>query len=68
MAFRFISRAARLVGFVVSPLLTAPAAGGEFERGVLAATLRGEGPAALHVVDLARCDAAPGSGEPRPGR
>ena len=65
MAFRFISRAVRLLGFVVSPLLTAPAAAGELERGVLAATLRGDGPAALHVVALARCDHVPGSGEQR---
>jgi hypothetical protein len=65
MSLRVVSRAARVFGFVVSPLLTAPAAAGDLERGVLAATLRGEGPAALHVVDLAHRAAGTGHGERR---
>jgi hypothetical protein len=36
MTVRSVSRLVRLVGFVVSPLITAPAAGADLERGALA--------------------------------
>jgi hypothetical protein len=65
MTFKFVSLAARLLGFVVSPLLTAPAAAAELERGVLAATLATDGPAAVHVADLARCGAEAECGQHR---
>ncbi len=58
MALKFVTRAARLLGFLVSPLLTAPAAAGELERGAFVATLRGDGPGALPVVDCTRHGAA----------
>ena len=46
MTLKSVSRVARVVGFVVSPLLTAPAAGGDLERGALALFARSEIPVA----------------------
>ncbi len=51
MTVKFLSRTARLLGFIVSPLLTAPAAAGDFARG---AVLLRDAPAALHAAALAR--------------
>jgi hypothetical protein len=50
MTVKFVSHMARLFGFVVSPLLTAPAAAGDLAHGV---ALAPSATAALHVVDPA---------------
>ena len=62
MTVKFASRTARLLGFVVSPLLTAPAAAGDFARG---AALLSDAPAALHVAAVARDGADAGCGPQR---
>lgn len=64
MTVKFVSRTARLLGFIVSPLLTAPAAAGDFARD--AALLR-DSPAALHVAALARSGADAARGQRRRG-
>jgi hypothetical protein len=68
MSFRFVSHAARVLGFVVSPLLTAPAAAADLARGVRAVTPVEQDPAALHVVDRARREAPAGTGRRRTER
>jgi hypothetical protein len=65
MTFKSVSRVARLVGFVVSPLVTAPAAGTDLERGAFATAVRGEGPAALHARVPAACGKQPRGGQGR---
>jgi len=52
MTIKVLSRAARLLGFVVSPLLTAPAAAADVERGILAAASLHDRPAAWYRADL----------------
>jgi hypothetical protein len=50
MPVKFVSRTARLLGFLVSPLLTAPAAAADLERVLLAAALLRDGRAAVHAA------------------
>jgi len=57
--------AARLLAFLVSPLLTSPAAADPPVRSLPAASQRGGEPVALRAEDLARCGAA--RGHCRPG-
>jgi hypothetical protein len=52
MTFKVVSRLARLLGFVLSPLLTAPAAAGELTRELPPAAIRGEDRPAVHARDL----------------
>ncbi len=49
MTLKSLSRVARLVGVVVSPLLTAPAAGADLERGPGALFARSGAPLAPHA-------------------
>ena len=49
MTLKSLARVARLVGVVVSPLLTAPAAGAELERGTVALFARNGVPISPHA-------------------
>jgi hypothetical protein len=68
MTRKYVLRAARLIGFVLSPLLTSPAAAAELGRGLPAANLQGDGPSALQVVDFPRHGADSRRGHHRPQR
>ena len=54
MSLKVVSGVARLIGFIMSPLLTAAAAAAELERGQLSAAPWSDGPAALHTPDVRR--------------
>ena len=61
MSVKFVSRAARLLGFVVSPLLTAPAAAADLTR---VSSMR-DAPVAVHAAAVDRRGAGDAHGAPR---
>lgn len=66
MTFKSASRVLRLISLVVSPLLTAPAAADDLQRGLLARTARGDDLSAVHARACA--GRAPASDRGRRGR